>query len=156
RAARLHEELIPVTARWVEPSLRKEGLSPYGREAELKTLDLLETALLPSSGLPPDPVIQAKLREAAARDIQELLPHLELRGRELADGAGIAVARRAGQEADAMAAILEEQKRRVEETASKYQDSQMRLGFIDDEQRQLDSNRRHWGKRLQAIDRELA
>jgi hypothetical protein len=32
----------------------------------------------------------------------------------------------------------------------------MRLGFSDDEQRQLESNRRHWGKRLQAIDRELA
>jgi len=31
-AARLHEELIPVTARWVDPQLRKEPLKPYARE----------------------------------------------------------------------------------------------------------------------------
>ena len=66
RAARLHEELVPVTARWIEPSLRKQGLSPYGREAELKTLDLLETALLPTGAKGVDPVIQEKLRIAAA------------------------------------------------------------------------------------------
>jgi hypothetical protein len=155
-AARLHEELIPVTARWVEASLRKEGLSPYGREAELKTLDLLETALLPSSGPGPDRVIIDKLREAAALDIQELLPHLERRGRELAEGARIALAKRAEQEATAMKTILEEQQARLAETAAKYRDRQGWLGFNDDEQRQLESNRRHWDKRLHAIDQELA
>ena len=156
RAARLHEELVPVTARWVEPTLRKQGLTPYGREAEVKTLDLLETALLPTGGPEPDPVIQGKLREAAARDIQELLPHLELRGRELAEGARIALAKRAEQEATAMRTILEEQKTRVAETSAKYRDRQGWLGFNDDEQRQLESNKRHWDKRLHAIDQELA
>ena len=37
-AARLHEELIPVTARWTDPHIRKAQLAPYGREAEGKTL----------------------------------------------------------------------------------------------------------------------
>jgi hypothetical protein len=32
-AARLHEELISVTARWIDPSLRKGPLKPHGREA---------------------------------------------------------------------------------------------------------------------------
>jgi superfamily II DNA or RNA helicase len=155
-AARLHEELIPVTARWVEPTLRKEGLSPFGQQGELKTLDLLETALLPSGGTEPDRVIIDKLRAAAARDIEELLPHLELRGREVADGARIALARRAEQEATAMATILEEQKVRLAETSARYRDRQGWLGFNDDEQRQLESNRRHWDKRLHAIDQELA
>ena len=49
RAARLHEELVPVTARWIELSQRKNALNPYGREAEMKTLDLLESALLPTN-----------------------------------------------------------------------------------------------------------
>ena len=156
RAARLHEELVPVTARWIELSQRKRALSPYGREAELKTLDLLETALLPTSGPDVDRVIQAKLREAAARDIQELLPHLELRGKELAEGAHIALAKRSEQEATAMRTILEEQKKRVAETAGKFKDPQLMLDFNDDEQRQLESNKRHWDKRLHAIDQELA
>ncbi|MFI5460731.1 MAG: DISARM system SNF2-like helicase DrmD [Isosphaerales bacterium] len=156
RAARLHEELVPITARWSEPTLRKQGLSPYGREAELKTLDLLETALLPTGAKDVDPVIQEKLRNAAARDIAELLPHLEHRGRELGEGARIALAKRAEQEATAMRTILEEQKKRVAETATKYEDSQLLLDFNDDEQRQLESNKRHWDKRLHAIDQELA
>lgn len=156
RAARLHEELIPVTARWTELSQRKGPLNPYGREAEMKTLDLLETALLPTNPPDVDPVIQAKLREAAARDIDQLVPHLIQRGRELAEGARIALTRRAEQEATAMKAILEEQKKRVAETAGKYQDKQLVLGFDDDARRQLESDKRHWGKRLQAIDRELA
>src|SRR5208337_316168 len=84
RAARLHKELVPVTARWVELSQRKKALSPYGREAEVKTLDLLESALLPKSGPEVGSVIQAKLREAAPRDIAELRPHLDERARELA------------------------------------------------------------------------
>ena len=37
-AARLHEELIPVTARWVDPQLRKGALKPYARESETRTL----------------------------------------------------------------------------------------------------------------------
>src|ERR1022692_3072234 len=49
-AARLHEELIPVTARWVDPQLRKEPLKPYARESETKTLSLLDQALLTGTG----------------------------------------------------------------------------------------------------------
>ena len=156
RAARLHEELVPITARWIEPTLRKQALSPYGREAELKTLDLLETALLPSGAKEVDPVVQEKLRNSAARDIAELLPQLEQRGRELGDGARIALAKRAEQEAAAMTQILQEQKKRVAETAATHKDAQLMLDFNDDEQRQLESNKRHWEKRLLAIDQELA
>jgi hypothetical protein len=132
------------------------GLTPYGRDAELKTLDLLESALLPTGGEGPNPVIQAKLCKAAARDIEELLPHMQLRGRELAEGARIALAKRAEQEATAMRTILEDQKKRVAETAAKFRDPQLLFDFNDDEQRQLDSNKRHWEKRLHSIDRELA
>jgi len=156
RAARLHEELVPVTARWIELSQRRSALNPYGREAEMKTLDLLESALLPSNAPDVDPVVQSKLREAAARDIEQLLPHLNQRGKELAEGARIALAKRAEHEATAMRTILEEQKKRVAETAGKYRDTQLFLDFNDDEQRQLESNKRHWHKRLHAIDQELA
>jgi SNF2 family DNA or RNA helicase len=155
-AARLHEELVPVTARWVEPSQRKQPLSPYGREAELKTLDLLETSLLPANVPEPGPVVQEKLRTAAARDAQELLEHLERRGRELAEGARMLLARRAEQEAAAMAEILQQQKKRVAETADRYRDPQLPLNFNTEEERQLVANKRHWEKRLAAIDRELA
>ena len=157
-AARLHEELVPVTARWIETSQRKTPLTPYGRDAETKTLDLLETSLLPANAPDVDPIVQAKLRESALRDIQELSPHLERRGRELAEGARIALTKRADQEAKAMREILQEQKQRLAAIAAEHQrsDRQLTFGFNEDEQRQLESNKRHWDKRLHAIDEELA
>jgi superfamily II DNA/RNA helicase len=39
-AERLHEELVPITARWTEPSQRKGALGAYARDAETKTLDM--------------------------------------------------------------------------------------------------------------------
>src|SRR5207248_10027502 len=44
-AERLHEELVPVTARWIEPSARTEPLKRYAADAEAKTLELLERSL---------------------------------------------------------------------------------------------------------------
>ena len=83
RAERLHEEIVPLAARWVEPARRSGPLKAYAREAETRTLDLLEQAL----GRPdrsPHETIRARLLAAAARDIGELLPQLEPRAAELA------------------------------------------------------------------------
>ena len=75
-AARLHEDLIPITARWTDPKLRKGPLAPYAREAETKTLDLLDEALLLKSGRVVTETIERQLQACALRDVQELLPHL--------------------------------------------------------------------------------
>ena len=75
---------------------------------------------------------------------------------EFAEGARLSLAKRAEQKATAMSTILEEQKTLVAETATRYKDPQLLLDFDDDEQRQLESNKRHWDKRLHAIDQELA
>src|SRR5262249_11938674 len=152
-AARLHEELIPVTARWSEPDRRKAPLSPYARDAELNTLHLLERALL-APGQPANEVVLQKLRQAAPRDVEELLPHLELRGRELADGATLMLAQRGEKEADAMRGILEQQQKRIRATVEEHRDRTPGL-FDQDEMRQLDADRRHWAKRLAEIEAEI-
>ena len=155
-AARLHEEIIPITARWVAPASRKGSLAPYAREAEVKTLDLLEAALLPTGKPGVDPVVLERLQSNATDDVAELVPHLERRGREVAEGARMLLRKRADKEAEDMKEILEGQRKRLTETSRKYDDSQLTFDFDDDERRQLDSNRRHWEKRLRAIDQELA
>jgi superfamily II DNA or RNA helicase len=158
RAARLHEELVPITARWTEPSQRKQPLAPYARESEIKTLDLLESSLLPSNLQELDSVILEKLRASAPRDVEQLLGHLESRAQELAKAARALLGRRAEQEAKAMSDILTSQQKRAFTLAHKHATSQLYLDFGDwhaDEQRQLESNRRYWDKRLAAIDLEL-
>jgi hypothetical protein len=153
-AARLHEEIIPVTARWVEPEVRKKALVPYKREGDVKTIEILEDALAQGRGAV-GPTILKRLQASAPKDVADLLPHLEERGAALADDAGRRLAERGEREAAAMRSILEEQKRRVAATAEKYHDPQQYLDFKDDEMRQLEANKRHWQKRLAAINREL-
>jgi superfamily II DNA or RNA helicase len=153
-AARLHEELIPVAARWTDPrKLRKTSLAPYAREATENAWGMLEQALL-RPGHPPPAGVLTQLREAGARDVAELLPHLERRGRELADAATRKLTERGEQEARAMRAILEQQKKNIERTAEKNRDRTAGL-FDQAEMAQLDADRRHWDRRLADIDQEL-
>ena len=156
-AARLHEELISVSARWVDPSQRNGSLKPYGREAESKTLDLLEDALLPKSGREVAAAVHNTLQTSGPQDVQQLLSHLEERGGQLSAAAEAKLTERGEKEAQAMRAILEDQKKRVAATIEHYEKEDQAVLFPDiEEQRQLESNKRHWHKRLAAIDQELA
>ena len=150
-AARLHEELIPVTARWTDPKVRKGLLSPYAREAELKTMDLLEQAILLKTTGAVTPTIMNQLQACAPRDVQELLPHLTARGEEFARDAEKKLRDRGQAEAKAMREILETQKKHITETVAKHEKEDTRqrlLGFAEDELRQLEANKRYWATRL--------
>jgi SNF2 family DNA or RNA helicase len=150
RGVRLHEELVPVSARWIDPEDRKAGLMPYGRTAERDTLRLLEEALL-DRGRVPD-AVSRRLLASAAGDVADLLPHLQKRGREVAEEARQQLATRAGTESKAMREILESQRQRVAKTEKDTR--QMRLP-LHEEDRQLEANRRHWVKRLDEIATEI-
>ena len=151
-AARLHEEIIPVTARWIDPAIRKSPLTPYAREAESRTLNLLDTSLL-AAATAIEPMIVGNLQHSTVRDIAELLPHLEQRGQEYAEDAIRKLAQRGEDESKQMREILESQRKHIAATAEKS--SQSTLPFRDDELRQLEANRRHWGRRLSEIETEL-
>lgn len=156
-AARLHEELIPVTARWSDPMIRKGSLVPFGREGETKTLALLDQSLLRAeSHVVPD-VVKAQLKDAAARDVDELLRHLETRAAEYANDAVALLAKRADSEAKAMREILEIQQKHIGERVTKYDGvEQLRLDLEpEEERRQRESDRRYWGKRLSDLSNEL-
>lgn len=159
-AARLHEELIPVTARWIDPKVRKGPLSPYAKDAETKTLGLLDDSLLKAGGIKLTPEVIAQLQQAAAGDIRELLPHLESRGAEYAADAAQKLADRGAAEGKAMREILETQQKHLSETIkriSKLNPQQRLFDFGDDENElaQLDANKRYWDKRLDELREEL-
>lgn len=159
-AARLHEELIPVTARWIDPNIRKGLLSPYAKDAETKTMNLLDDSLLNGAGIKLTPEVVSQLQEAAAKDIQELLPHLQTRGEEYAADAEKRLAARGVAESNAMREILETQRKYLSETIkriSKLNPDQLRFDFGDDEDEllQLDANKRYWTRRLEELRDEL-
>ena len=154
-AARLHEEMIHVTARWIDPANRKgKPLVPYGRDAEGNTLRLLHDALLKAVG-PASEVVHAQLRSSAPADVTDLLPELEKRGRQLAGEAEKDLAKRGAKEAKDMRQILEDQRKRIASTAEKNVQPTL-LDMLEDEKRQLDADKRHWARRLEQIEDEIS
>jgi len=155
-AARLHEQLIPVTARWVDPAVRKGPLVPYAREAETRTLTLLDNSLFEKHSRPVPDVVLHQLQQGAANDVRDLLPHLEARAQEYASDAIGMLNTRASDESKKMREILEAQKKHLEETVTRFRHGhQLTLQFNEEEKRQFEANQRYWDKRLISLENEL-
>lgn len=133
-AERLHEEIVPLTARWIEPSQRRDELTAYGRDAEAKTLELLESTLKLPSNRQPGETVQRRLLESAPRDVAELLSQLEERARDLAASAAEKLRQRGEREEKQLREVLERQRKRVLEELERYEQSpqQLTLDFNDD------------------------
>jgi len=153
-AVRLHEEILTVTARWTEPANRRGTLTSYAREAEARTLELLENSLRPGAHTNVPEVIAGRLRAAIPRDIEELLLRLEQRGQEAQAEAEAKLKKRGDDEAESMRRVLEDQKHRVLAELGRYDQTQLLLS-LDLEKRQLESNRRYWDKWLANVEGDL-
>ena len=156
RAERLHEEVVPIAARWIELSRRREPLTAYAREAEARTLTLLE-ASLNSNTAEPNEIVRRRLLDSASRDIDELRPQLEPRAEEFAAAAKRRLAERGEREARDLRATLVEQRGRVVTEIKRHEAeySQLTLEFDVAETRQLQADIRHWGTRLDQFDLDL-
>ena len=152
-ATRLHEEIVPVTARWIDPGRRTEPLSPFGRAGEQTTLDSLQAALDAAGRDTVSGVIQNRLAESARDDIADLSPHLTRRAEACAARARQQLAGRSAAEQQSMRELLARQRERIENAGKS--DSQLTLAFDDDEKRQREADRRAWKRRLGAIETEL-
>jgi SNF2 family DNA or RNA helicase len=164
RATRLHDEIIPIVARWREPEQREQA---KGR-SKLDVLDAVETrevlvqlehSLLEKHLRDAPTPLADRLRRFAAHDVEALLPDLERRSKQVASTAERQLVRRGEQEAKAMTRILEDQRRRIEEQIAKLdkpQPVQLSLDLqVEEEQRQLAADRRYWPKRLAQLQDEL-
>jgi len=154
RAARLHEELLTVTARWVEPA-KRDGLKPYSREAEARTIELLEESLLSAESKKIPEAIANQLLQSIPIDIKELMPVLADRGAAARKDAEAKLQERGRAESVEMQRILEEQRKRVLAELGKSVDSQLRLFSTDDERRQYESNRRYWQRWIENVDADI-
>ncbi|HQN10177.1 MAG TPA: helicase-related protein, partial [Thermoanaerobaculia bacterium] len=154
-AARLHDEVIALAARWVEPDARKGPLRPYAETAEERTLALLEESLLASAGVPVPESTRSRLLATSATDLADLLPALRERGEETLRRVAERLADRGRREADDLRAVLLAQKARIETERAKYADPQLQLAFAEDEKRQLAADRRHQERRLADLEKEL-
>ena len=154
-AVRLHQEILSVTAKWVDPAVRRAALEPYKRTAETDTMRLLEEAMRPGGGAGISDTVREKLLAALPRDVEELLPHLLHRGEECRIDAEKMLAKRAAAESDSLRKVLVEQKERTAKKLDAPADPQLMMKFNDDEKRQHDLERRAWKRFLGRVDAEI-
>ena len=120
---------MPLTACGAEPSRREGALKPYGREAESRTLELLETTLADRHGREPSEAIRQKLLESAPRDVEELLPQLEKRAEDLAATAIERLRQRGEREQRLLTELLEHQQKQVSEQLARYEENARQLAL---------------------------
>ncbi|MCX7792219.1 MAG: DISARM system SNF2-like helicase DrmD [Chloroflexaceae bacterium] len=157
-AERLHEDLVVVAARWLDPSQRSGPLTPYGRDGEARAMAVLDEALARSAQPAPDSVVQQRLLQTAAADIADLLPHLDRRAAEAAAEAVERLRQRGEQEAADLRATIEQQQRRVREHLERSRSEYVQLTFdySPEEKRQFELDRRAWEQRLETFEHDLA
>ena len=155
RAERLHEVLVPVAARWIEPSRRTGPLKAYAEEAEARTLERLESALQKARA--PGDTIHRRLLESAARDIENLLPQLEERAELVAESAAERLRGRGEQEQRQLRETLEGQRERVEAELRRHEGGgiQLVIEFSEEEKRQRQADVASWRTRLAQFDGDL-
>ena len=155
-AERLHEQLVPVTARWKEPSRRGgEPLKAYAQEAETITLGNLESALVAPSA--PANTISQHLLNNARQDVIDLLPQLEERAAATTARVVQRLQERGVSEANLLTDTLTAQQKRVKKELEKRgnQSAQLELPFNDEERRQLQADVASWQTRLAQFDEDL-
>lgn len=153
-AARLHDQLVSVAARWVETS--SDPLRPFAEEADRRALESLEQVLAESPTL--DGIsegVQKKVLDAAPQLFEQLWSHVEAEADARAQEALLDLERRGLEEADQLEEILRRQRDAIRKQIGggflPFEENELSQGEL----RQLEDDRAHMKRRLEAIDREI-
>jgi hypothetical protein len=153
-AARLHEEIIPVTAIWTEAERNRKPLKAFGEIGEERTLNQLEEALREARPAPAMAV--ARIQALVERDITDLVPTLEKIADERLAKVKVDLAKRGEAEAKSLAELLDLQRKRIIKANDEFDPNQLLLpGVGDDERREREADRRHWQNRLVRLEKEI-
>jgi hypothetical protein len=157
-AERLHEQLVPITARWIEPDKRNGPLRPYASDTEVSTLDLLEKTLQRPHAPSVDNAVGDRLIDSAQLDIEQLLPYVTERAEQAAEAAATKLAERGEREANDLYETLDAQRARVTARLKVFDTGQgvLDLKFENNaELRQLEADIRSWRVRLDQFAKDL-
>ncbi|MFZ5439847.1 MAG: DISARM system SNF2-like helicase DrmD, partial [Myxococcota bacterium] len=153
-AARLHDELIHVTAPWLEPSQRKGEVKPYRETAEALTLAELDALLSDEHVRAPSAAVQKQLHAALTGDVDALEPELRRRAEEAERAARAALEDRASRESKDLHELLLAQQKRIRETLERASEQAV-MHFTDEERRQAQAEAAHQRQRLKTLEKEL-
>ena len=155
-ASRLHEELIAVSARWLEGGA---GLKPFAEDADRKAVEQLESLLKRSPRLTVAKAAQVKLCAAAPRDFASLWTHVKAEAESRQHAAEVLLAARGAREAAQMRQILERQRQairqRIAETAQLDLFGPGEQAIDRRQVKQYQDDQQHMLRRLGEMEQEL-
>jgi hypothetical protein len=153
-AARLHEEIILVTAIWTEAERDRKPLRPLGESGEERTLNQLEEALRNARAAPK--MAAARVQGLVKRDIADLLPTLERLADERLARVSVELAKRGEAEARSLSDLLNQQRKRIAKASAEFDPNQLLLPVVGElERRERNAERRHWEARLARLETEI-
>ncbi len=152
-AARLHEEVIPITAIWSELERDRKPLRPLGESGEEKTLNQLEAALRDAREAPGGAV--ARIQALIEKDIADLVPALEKISAERLTAVTAQLLKRGEEEAQSLSVLLDQQRSRIAKAVKGFDPNQLSLDLVPEERREREADRRHWEGRLTRLEQEL-
>ena len=154
QAARLHEELIEVTAQWTEADRGTRPLKALGQRGEQTTLAQLK-ADLKEARRPPPSVVENALRYVE-RDAQDLALALRERAADAVAEARKDLAKRGDEEARSMLDLLSRQRDRLVAEDKNFDDRQLELFQEHElEAQQRKNDRLSWRRRLEQLSTEI-
>ena len=156
-AARLHDEIIAVAARWHEPEQRGRGGLKAVAEAEKRDIiQLLEMSLAKQHlRAVPDGLLD-RLKGHVGDDVKQLKDALDYRAGVQSRKAKRSLASRAKNEAEAMRLILERQAARIRKHAEQVRGKRQLVLDLDvAELRQLKADQDHWERRIVSLQQEI-
>ena len=152
-AARLHEEIILVTAAWTEAGRGTQALKPFGAVREEATLEQLDKAF--ENPRQPAPQYVERIRQWAERDAADLEGELRRRA-EVQKAEAIKDLTKLGDaESNSLRRLLEDQRGRIAKAEAEPEDMQLSL-FPDAEAEQRRRDRRHWKSKLERLTADIA
>lgn len=155
-AARLHEEVIPVTAVWTDADRGRRPIRAFALEgqAEERTLNQLDDALRAAHTAGEAAV--ARIQAHVDQDIRDLLPALNERVAKRLALVNVDLTRAGETEARNLTGLLEAQRARLGKAAAEPDSPQFQLDLDPEGRREREADRRYWTSRLARLDRELA
>jgi len=152
-AARLHEEIIPVTAPWIEAARDSAPLRAFGDRGQETTLAQLDAALRD----PRRPPVHATARALtwARKDAEDLAPELARRAEAARADAEGKLATRGQEEAASLRNLLLAQRDRILQQEGQAEAPQQLDLFAENERKQLRLDRASRQKRLGEISDEI-
>lgn len=156
RAARLHDEVLAVAARWTDVDIRTKALEPLADQSLDATLHLLDATLSAKPGAALPAQVTRRLAAGAERDLEDLKKALAEQANDQLAEATAKLAARGKQEAEEMRTILKNQRARIKRTTTERERELKQLAlFAKDEAKQLEADKRYWQQRLKSLEREL-